>query len=101
MNKGKLLDFLNGSMYFFVVIIIAFFIIKYIGQRTEVVGSSMEPPLIDAENLIDDLLAKIGESSPSFFEHLVVDLLVHMGYGFYFSFATHLSDGFGNVVSFR
>lgn len=56
MNKGKLLDFLNGSMYFFVVIIIAFFIIKYIGQRTEVVGSSMEPTLIDAENLIVDKL---------------------------------------------
>ena len=54
MNKGKLLDFLNGSMYFFVVIIIAFFIIKYIGQRTEVVGSSMEPTLIGAENLIVD-----------------------------------------------
>lgn len=56
MNKGKLLDFLNGSMYFFVVIIIAFFIIKYIGQRTEVVGSSMEPTLIGAENLIVDKL---------------------------------------------
>jgi restriction system protein len=43
-----------------------------------------------SENLIDDLLAKIGESSPSFFEHLVVDLLVHMGYGGSFSEAAQV-----------
>ena len=43
-----------------------------------------------SENLIDDLLAKIGECSPSFFEHLVVDLLVHMGYGGSFSEAAQV-----------
>lgn len=43
-----------------------------------------------SENLIDDLLAKIGESSPSFFEHLVIDLLVHMGYGGSFSEAAQV-----------
>lgn len=43
-----------------------------------------------SENLIDDLLAKIVESSPSFFEHLVVDLLVHMGYGGSFSEAAQV-----------
>ncbi|MBQ3025625.1 MAG: restriction endonuclease [Spirochaetaceae bacterium] len=43
-----------------------------------------------SENLIDDLLAKIRESSPSFFEHLVVDLLVHMGYGGSFSEAAQV-----------
>lgn len=43
-----------------------------------------------SENLIDDLLAKIGKSSPSFFEHLVVDLLVHMGYGGSFSEAAQV-----------
>lgn len=43
-----------------------------------------------SENLIDDLLAKIEESSPSFFEHLVVDLLVHMGYGGSFSEAAQV-----------
>ena len=38
----------------------------------------------------NDLLAKIGKSSPSFFEHLVVDLLVHMGYGGSFSEAAQV-----------
>lgn len=33
------------------------------------------------ETLADDLLEKVRESSPKFFEHLVVDLLVSMGYG--------------------
>lgn len=33
------------------------------------------------ETLADDLLDKVRASSPKFFEHLVVDLLVKMGYG--------------------
>ncbi|MFM9995632.1 MAG: restriction endonuclease [Phycisphaerales bacterium] len=33
------------------------------------------------ETLADDLLDKVRGSSPKFFEHLVVDLLVRMGYG--------------------
>jgi restriction system protein len=33
------------------------------------------------ETLADDLIERVRASSPSFFEHLVVDLLVAMGYG--------------------
>lgn len=33
------------------------------------------------ETLADDLMDKVRSSSPKFFEHLVVDLLVKMGYG--------------------
>ena len=33
------------------------------------------------QNLTEELLSKIKESSPSFFEMLVIDLLVKMGYG--------------------
>jgi restriction system protein len=33
------------------------------------------------ENLTDELLGKIMECSPSFFERLVIELLVKMGYG--------------------
>lgn len=33
------------------------------------------------ETLADDLLDKVRSSSPKFFEHLVIDLLVKMGYG--------------------
>lgn len=54
MNKKKLLDFLSTSVYLFVVIVLAFLIIKYVGQRTEVVGSSMEPTLQSTDNLIVD-----------------------------------------------
>ncbi|MBQ4496806.1 MAG: restriction endonuclease [Spirochaetaceae bacterium] len=43
-----------------------------------------------SDNLVDDLLSKIGECSPSFFEHLVIDLLVHMGYGGSFSEAAQV-----------
>jgi restriction system protein len=33
------------------------------------------------DELIDEMLAKLKKSSPSFFERIVVDLLVRMGYG--------------------
>lgn len=54
MNIKKLKDFMFSSVYFLVIIILAFLIIKYVGQRTEVVGRSMEPTLEDADNLIVD-----------------------------------------------
>lgn len=38
-----------------------------------------------SEGLRDDVLARIAENSPAFFERLVVDLLVRMGYGGSFS----------------
>lgn len=37
--------------------------------------------LVLRKNLADELLKTVMESSPEFFEHLVVDLLVRMGYG--------------------
>ena len=43
-----------------------------------------------SENLVDEVLSKISECSPSFFEHLVIDLLVHMGYGGSFSEAAQV-----------
>ncbi len=43
-----------------------------------------------SENLVDDILVNISKCSPSFFEHLVVDLLVHMGYGGSFSEAAQV-----------
>lgn len=43
-----------------------------------------------SENLVDDILVNIAKCSPSFFEHLVIDLLVHMGYGGSFSEAAQV-----------
>ncbi len=57
MNKKKLLEFMSTSVYLLVVIVLAFLIIKYVGQRTEVVGRSMEPTLEDADNLIVDKIS--------------------------------------------
>lgn len=57
MNKKKLLEFMSTSVYFLVIIVLAFLIIKYVGQRTEVVGRSMEPTLEDADNLIVDKIS--------------------------------------------
>ena len=57
MNISKLKDFMYTSVYFLAVIVLAFLIIKYVGQRTEVVGRSMEPTLQDADNLIVDKIS--------------------------------------------
>ena len=57
MNINKLKDFMFTSIYFLSVIVLAFLIIKYVGQRTEVVGRSMEPTLEDADNLIVDKIS--------------------------------------------
>lgn len=57
MNINKLKDFMFTSVYFLAVIVLAFLIIKYVGQRTEVVGRSMEPTLENEDNLIVDKIS--------------------------------------------
>lgn len=56
------------------------------GLSEEIAADTPEETLQDAylelrKNLADDLLETVKRSSPEFFEHLVVDLLVRMGYG--------------------
>ena len=70
MNKQKLLDLLSTSIYLLVIMVLAFLIIKYVGQRTEVVGRSMEPTLENEDNLIVDKL------SYRFFEPKRYDIIV-------------------------
>jgi len=55
------------------------------------------------ETLADDLLERVRAGSPSFFEHLVVDLLVAMGYGGTLSDAAQVvgksgDDGIDGVI---
>ena len=52
------------------------------------------------ETLAKDLLSKIMESSPEFFERLVVELLVKMGYGGSFEDAARVTqyDGIDGVI---
>ncbi len=55
-GKSKILDFLGMVVYCAVVVVIMFLVIKYIGQRTVVIGHSMETTLQDGDNLITDKL---------------------------------------------
>lgn len=50
--SDKLREVLSTSLYFLVVIGISFLIIKYVGQRTVVIGDSMMETLYDGDNLI-------------------------------------------------
>lgn len=54
MKKSVVREILSTSIYLLCVLIVTYMIIHYVGQRTEVQGSSMEPTLQDADNLIVD-----------------------------------------------
>lgn len=51
-NKAK--EIAGLVIYCLIVIAAMFLIIKYVGQRTVVMGHSMEPTLQDSDNLITD-----------------------------------------------
>ena len=51
-NKAK--ELAGLVIYCLIVIAAMFLIIKYVGQRTVVIGHSMEPTLQDSDNLITD-----------------------------------------------
>lgn len=53
MNK-KTKELLSNLLYLLGVVCVTWLIITFIGQRTNVDGSSMEPMLIDGDNLIVD-----------------------------------------------
>lgn len=53
MNK-KLKEILSTSLYLLIVLVLTFLVVTYVGQRTKVIGSSMEPMLSDGDNLIVD-----------------------------------------------
>lgn len=54
MKKSVIKEILSTSVYLLCVLIATYLIIHYVGQRTEVQGSSMEPTLQDGDNLIVD-----------------------------------------------
>ena len=56
MNK-VLKEILSTSVYLLVVLLITYLIVNFVGQRTEVVGSSMESTLSDGDNLIVDKIS--------------------------------------------
>lgn len=52
--KKVLREILNTSLYLLVVLCLTYLVIHFVGQRTEVSGSSMEPRLSNGDNLIVD-----------------------------------------------
>ncbi|MCR5398129.1 MAG: signal peptidase I [Lachnospiraceae bacterium] len=56
-TKSLVKEVLGTSVYILIVLLLSYMIVKYVGQRTEVVGESMELTLIDGDNLIVDKLS--------------------------------------------
>lgn len=52
--KKVLREIFNTSLYLLVVLCLTYLVIHFVGQRTQVSGSSMEPKLNDEDNLIVD-----------------------------------------------
>lgn len=50
--KDILKEILSTSIYLLCVLLFTFLLVKFVVQRTEVIGSSMEPMLYDKENLL-------------------------------------------------
>ncbi len=52
--KSILKEILSTSIYLLMVLLATYLIVQFVGQRTQVVGSSMESTLSDGDNLIVD-----------------------------------------------
>lgn len=55
--KSVVKEIFNTSVYLLVVAIACFLLVQYVGQRTEVIGSSMENTLNDGDNLLVDKIS--------------------------------------------
>ena len=55
--KKALKEILSMSLYLLVVLCAVYLLIHYVGQRTQVQGSSMEPMLSNGDNLIVDKIS--------------------------------------------
>ncbi len=56
-TNSILREVLNTSVYLLSVLVAAYLIVHFIGQRTEVIGSSMERTLSNGDNLIMDKIS--------------------------------------------
>ena len=60
--KGILKEILSTSVYLLLVLLVAYLIVTFVGQRTQVSQSSMEPTLSDGDHLIVDKISyRIGD----------------------------------------
>ena len=68
--KNIMKEILSTSIYLLVVLCAAYLIITYVGQRTQVSGSSMETTLSDGDNLLVDKIT-YRFSEPNRFDIIV------------------------------
>ena len=47
-------EIISNVLYIAAVLLLSFLIVRYVGQRTEVIGTSMVPTLEDGDQLITD-----------------------------------------------
>ncbi len=55
--KNAVKELLSTALYILVVLGVTYLVITFVGQRTQVSGSSMEPTLCDNDNLIVDKIS--------------------------------------------
>ncbi len=55
--KSVIKEILSTSLYLLVVLCLTYLVITFVGQRTQVIGSSMETTLSDGDNLIVDKIS--------------------------------------------
>lgn len=55
--KKVLKEILSTSLYILFVLCVVYLVIHFVGQRTQVMGSSMEPKLSEEDNLIVDKIS--------------------------------------------
>ena len=55
--KSFVKEILSTSVYLLVVLCLTYLVITFVGQRTQVIGSSMEPTLSNSDNLIVDKIS--------------------------------------------
>ena len=53
-ETDKVKDIIGMVVYFLIVVAVMVFVVKFIGQRTVVIGDSMQTTLSDGDNLITD-----------------------------------------------
>ncbi len=56
-GEYKMKEILNTSIYLLLVLCVAYLIVTYVGQRTQVSGGSMETTLSDGDHLIVDKIS--------------------------------------------
>ena len=55
--KGIITELLGWLVFIFIVVAASYLVVTYVGQRTEVSGSSMETTLSDGDQLIVDKIS--------------------------------------------